>query len=256
MADARPRGSETGNSTLTFRGAAADITTPVQGPLAGVDVCIVDKTGKNDATVPCTTTDSQGAFELRGLPRNSELIARFSKPGYDPVVNALDAKEADLRLFAEFIGMDDAYTKRKTFARREAPDGSSAPTPPMDPNGGALVLFAIQPAATPPGTAGNSLDWAVGTRVAIKPAIGDGPFFFDPDPKVAGQTDPDAKSIVGGGAIYLNLPPGDYEVTFTHPTLPCSYFPSNVYGFDGGPNTIRAPVFAATWTSTVGVFCQ
>jgi hypothetical protein len=211
-----------------------------------VKVCLIDRAGKENPALPCVTTDKQGAFALGGLPLNTELIARLTKPGYDPEIVALDAKDRDLVPFRSSIGMGNSYLTGVAGTWNE-------PVPP-DPKAGAVSFFAIEPPSKDGGgTAGNGYDLSVGLTVAVKPVAGGGPFYY----ALSGLA-PDAGSTVegGGGGEFVNLPPGEYSFTFHHPTLQCTGFTGGIYGYPAGANAVRAPIFAAAWTSAIGVGCH
>jgi hypothetical protein len=235
------------SGVITLRGTLGDEARPGgAAPLAGAAVCVVDRAGKPDPSIPCVTTDTQGHFLLGGLPKHTQLLVSFAKPGYGTVIRALDASATDLE-FLELPGLG----KWMTASKPQNPAWD--PRVAVDPSLGALEgLVAFRAATGGSGAFGHGLDWALDVAVSIAPAAGDGPFYEGADGKFVAN----ATGTRGQGAWFVNLPAGEYEVTFASATLDCRAMASGLYGFPGGLHSVRVPVVAGTTTQGVGVLCR
>jgi hypothetical protein len=218
--------------------------------LAGVEACVVDASGTRNTAIPCSLSDSAGEFALVDLAPNQELIVMFSKAGFPSQVIAVDIGAADIARGAMRMGQ---------YASDSGADGGVVnfgwdPALVIDSTKGTFNTVAVQSAATPdagvvPGFSG--LDWTTGVSFTISPAEGDGPYYVATDETWATSA---TATVNYWGAWVMNLPPGTYTVTATHPTLTCAASGGG-YGWADTDGTARVPVLAGMNTQATSFFC-
>lgn len=216
-------------------------------PLPGVVTCVVDNTGASDPSIPCVTSDANGEFTLTGLATNTPILLSSEKEQYQPVITAVRMGPIDM-------GIDPAGIRMiPLLADGGAPVLGWDPSVQRDPAKGSLTAFAISLIQTPEaGIAAPQNYFTNGVTFTITPAGGhDGPYYVRVDESWASG----ATSTVGGyGAWFLNLDPGEYAITATHPTLPC--VPINRYGWPQTDGTAKAVVVAGLMTASIGFACN
>lgn len=239
--------------TLSFSGGVVEGTAGMlfenEPPLEGVEVCIVNASGMTDTAYECSTTDATGAFSISGLPPNTELIASFIKDGYVSQVKPLDLGTASIMLPTDF-------RMGSLLADGGAPRSFGMdPSVALEAGMGTVNFFGIQPHvgdASPPDVP-TGVDWVDGLSVTISPAGGDGPFYLDANEVYR----PGATSTGEGGygGWFINLAPGEYVLSFSHPTMSCAPLPGAAFGWPEGANSVRTPILADMNTQAVGVLC-
>jgi hypothetical protein len=204
---------------------------PLSG-LAGVKVCVHDM-----PEIACATTDAKGEFELLGLPALTNIVLTLDKEGFVPASKSIQTASTDMNVNGSSILMFGATTL-------QAPDGFE-----QVPNTGSVDFFAIGPTDADPNTFVILSD----VGVALSPSRGERPFFSD----ARGVYDPTAKSTVGGFGFFLNLPPGEYTLTFTDEKHDCAPVSAPIAGFGipVPPTSVKFTVLAGYLTEEVGLYC-
>jgi hypothetical protein len=185
--------------------------------------------------IPCTTSDADGIFVVRGLPSVQHVVLITQKSGYVRTLRAIETASTD---------MDNTAAPLVTSK-------SDGPRPDLgiayDDSKGAVSFFAH--AALSDG----GLGLPSGVAVTLAPKTAEGPFFTTRD----NTFDQSAKSTVGGLGFYFNVTPGDYELTFEDPAADCSplSYPLGAWGYPAPPTSVRFPVLSGYVTDQVGVLC-
>jgi hypothetical protein len=229
-ADGGPADAAAPDAALADGGTA---TTSTAKPVAGAQVCIY-----GDSST-CVMTGDDGVFRMQNLPPYTNIVLSIQKSGYWPALRAIQTAKTDMDGTDLAIGLTSTAT-------------------PISPPGehvdlvtkGLVTVFSIGPLPDG-GSSGFGADF--GASLTLSPDAGDGPFF----PRDNGTWDPDASSLVGTAADYLNVPAGTYEVTIHDSLHDCApiTFPFGRYGFPSGPTTVKFPVVAGYVTGPVGFFC-
>jgi hypothetical protein len=208
-------------------GAAAAL-----GGLPGVKVCVHDM-----PDIACATTDAKGQFQLLGLPALANVVLTLDKEGFVPASKSIQTASTDMNVNGSSILMFGATALRP-------PDGFE-----RLPNTGSVDFFAIGPTDADP----NVLAILSDVGIALSPSKGEGPFFFDG----RGVYAPTAKSTAGGFGFYLNLPPGEYTLTFTDEKHDCAPVSAPIAGFGIPipPTSARFTVLDGYLTEEIGVIC-
>jgi hypothetical protein len=235
-----------------------------EGPLAGVEVCVEDATGKAITAIPCAVTNAKGEYSFADLDPHQQLIMTFKKAGYGEQIIAADigtadASRAPVRLVAGGGTAADAGAADAGAADAGAADAGGPPTFGWDPSvvmdssKGMLNTFAVaQASSADAGTAAPGFDFLEGVSFAIAPKSGVGPFYMDANEKyVAGAT----SSSGGYGAWFLNVTPGTVTVTATSATYTCTAVAGNGYGWAQADGSAKAPIVAGLNTQSIGFFC-
>jgi hypothetical protein len=234
---ARP-GSDGGTTDGGEDGAAdaglgGDAAPSANIPLEGARVCVYQR-----PSIPCAMTAADGTFTMSGLPLMTDIVITVEKDGYRPMLRAVETASTNMDGTANPISMLSA----------------TAPDPPVPvtvdwQNKGQLILFAIAPEPDASSTYGGD----IGATVALTPMSGSGPYFLRDD----GGYDLSATSLVGTAGEYVNLDPGNYELTFTdtiHGCAPIST-PFGEWGYPAPPTSAKFPVVAGYVTGPIGIFC-
>jgi hypothetical protein len=203
-------------------------------PVAGAQVCV-----HQNAVIPCATTAADGTFTLSGLPSFTNVVLTVLKDGYRPTLRPIETASTDMDGTARPIALTSAT----------APDPAVPVTIDWQ-NKGQLTLFAIGPLVD---AGPNAYGGDFGASVALTPASGSGPFFIHDDGTYALT----ATSFVGVAALYDNLDPGTYELTYTDAIHDCAPIlsPFGQYGFPAPPTSVEFPIVAGYITGPVGIFC-
>lgn len=211
----------------------------------GVRVCIYP------AQTICGTSNSTGGYVIQGVPENSEIILSYEHPDYVPTLRMLFTRENNVILLAPSVMGSIALAERlATEYMFEAIDGR-----------GSLQFFAMQPA-----TGVLQLQELSGFSVELRDLGGN--IVLNPDAPSAlpfdvtyasddGVPNPQltASSRRGVGGI-ANIPPGEYELVFSHPTLSCSTKLEEAGWDTDTPQASRFEIIDAWVTGMVGIVCQ
>jgi hypothetical protein len=238
VADAAPEGTTVseGGAVASVSGLVADFSTSsaaknfdaTQYPaLSGVAVCAYGNT-----SVPCATTDASGKYTLTGVPSGALVYLSYAKTGYGPTLYGV-TPTAGQTVSAPAIFMDSTAVADSW--------GTEGGAPP-DPTKGTILFGALTggPSTSPIHEVfdGTEYFYLSGYTVTISPAATAGPVYtsasWAPDP-------PLTSSSTAGWGFFTALP-GDYTLTFTHPSLTCG--------------TTTTKVVAGYWTTYVGTLCS
>ena len=202
-------------------------------PLAGVQVCIYQ-----NSSAPCVTTQADGTFTMSGLPVRSPVVLAFTKSGFNSYLLPIETASTDMDGRGSPIVMD--------------PPGSTPGGITDDATKGIVEAFAVAAGA---GDAGGSFVAVPGTQVALSPMTGSGPYFFGPD----NQYDNLGTSFVDTTALYYNVDPGTYTLTYTNSAFDCEpiSFPFGDFGIPvtTPAHSVKIVVGANYVTGIVGVLC-
>lgn len=204
----------------------------------GVRVCLYP--GENI----CGTSDSSGTYRIDGAPENSELILSYQHPDYVPTLRMLVTRENNVILLAPSI------MGTKALAERLAEDYNFVATPGR----GSLQFFAMHP------TSGVlQLQELEGFTVELRDTEGNVVTDRDDITYASDEGVPDPRLVessrrgVGGIA---NIPPGDYELVFSHPTLDCTQKLEEAGWLTSTPRAARFRILPEWVTGMVGIVCQ
>jgi hypothetical protein len=206
-------------------------------PIEGVKVCAYQ-----NPSIPCVMTDSNGHFQLGGLPPRTNVPVSLEKAGYLSELLAVGTPST---------GTDNSGFP--TFLSPVVPMYPNIPGATVDSqNKGAIAVFAVAPARD--AAAGQGFAGDQGATITISPDSGIGPYFADRNNLfVTGAT-----TYADFLSAYFNLDPGTYTVTVTDPINDCEAiaFPyaSDGYPVPNGMHEIQLPV-AAGFTTLGGVLC-
>lgn len=183
--------SDGGGPRVTLNGTVLNALTRVA--LNDVEVCFDEPAG-----VDCVTSDDDGKIAAR-VPTNSRPKMKLNKDGFMPVLAVTQVGTEDV---------DGVVVAVLPKAAAQVLLGSVGVS--LDDTKG-QVLFS-----TPTDAAGNTRVEGV---VVESNAPSDAFFYVDPD----NNPDPalTATSPRGAGAL-VNVPPGTYELTFSHPSKTCT----------------------------------
>ena len=203
-------------------------------PLSGVQVCIYQ-----DSSFPCVSTQADGTFTMPGLPIRSDVVLSFTKSGYQSYLLPIETASTDMDGGAARIVMDLASTY--------VPPGVT-----YDATKGSVVAFAV----TEGGPDGGSFVGVHDTTIALSPMSGSGPFFLDESGQIAPTT---TTTFVGNTALYYNVDPGSYTLTYSNPTYDCEpiSFPFGQFGIPvtTPAHSLKITVGTGYVTGIVGVLC-
>jgi hypothetical protein len=222
-----------GPLTPVFQGVVVDASTATgfdaskYSPLPGVEVCVYE-----DSTLPCAISTSSGVYEFDGTPQNQAFHFSYKKPGFDPVLYPVGAT-APGTYGAPFIGMasvsfNDGFMREAGVER--------------DPTKGTIQFAAVEPGTQSDSPffqvfGGTGFVYLKGYRVGISPDASAGPFYVS----AAWRPDSSLTQSSPAGWGFLTANPGDYVLTFKHPTHACG--------------TIATKVVAGYSTVYVGAIC-
>lgn len=217
-------------------------------PLPRVKVCVY-----GESELPCARTDDSGVFSLCNVPEDANVILSFEKDGYVPSLRMLVTRTEDYDILAETVlgSIEDGIMEAEKFG-----------VDLRGIRGGALQFFGARPGdgvlqvATLEGYTVelNDLD---GDPAMCASSDGAGeepcePIYLDP----GGMPNLEAteSSRFGVGAIG-NVTPGEYVLSFAHPSYECERLPESGWETDE-PSAIRVKVIEDFITAQVGMFCQ
>ena len=187
------------------------------------------------------TTQADGTFSLPGLPVRTELALTLVKSGYLSYLLPIDTASTDMDERNNPVYMSPSG---QTPAVPIAVDGQ---------NKGSISAFAVNIG----GANQNVFAMVPGaTQVTLSPMSGNGPYFVD---GMTNEYDFSATSFVGSLALYYNVDPGTYTLTYANSTSDCEPVLTPFAPF-GWPlmtpaHSIKIIVAAGYVTGIVGVLC-
>lgn len=186
-------------------GDAAKNFDPTKYPaLAGVKVCVYEKT-----SIPCATTDASGKYSLGGLPESLDAYLTYEKESFAPTLFKLVpgiGKELPAILLSS-----SAYRDSFAQAGGIAPDAAAG-----------LIYFSAQ-LLDDRGTmfhqkfGSMEVYYLRGFTVSIAPAAQAGPVYVSSH----WQADATLTQSSAAGWGIIRAAPGDYTLTYDHPSLVC-----------------------------------
>lgn len=220
-----------GPRTVAIEGDFFRIVTGATTPVEGVEVCV-----DGHAEVACAMTNAMGAYRLEGVPPATDLLLTFDKDGYLPAQRTVHTPAVrDMALFGFAFGDDDYVAFFETALDLT-----------LDPNLGILTFEATEASVVAVTHAGLEH-----VTASIDPASGDGPGYADAMQFPAGTLTETSRS---GWGYFVNVEPGEYLVTFTHPDRPCVAHPELGWPApDGSTATTRVTVAAGHVTYTTAL---
>ncbi|MBW2534611.1 MAG: hypothetical protein JRI55_24170, partial [Deltaproteobacteria bacterium] len=193
-------------------------------PLEGVEVCWHPVTGDPS----CDTTNENGAFAVEGVAPNTGGYLAIRLEGFQDMDFWFAVREDNLNL-----GMSLATDAE--FASMVESAGVT-----QDAGNGSIAVQAVGPGSS----------FTAGAELAIAPTAGEGPFYLSAESDL--EVDAAATATTGGagGALFLDVPPGDYAVVMTSMGSECEPHPAvpNITG----QLEVRAGVQAAVIVSCRG----
>jgi hypothetical protein len=223
-----------GPLTPIFRGIVVDASTAAgfdpsrYSPLVDVEVCVYE-----DSTLPCAISTRSGEYEFDGAPQNRPFHFSYKKAGFDPVLYPVGAT-APGSYGAPFIAMasvsfNDSFMKQVGVER--------------DPTKGTIQFAAAEPGTqTDAGFfqvfGGMGFVYLKDFQVSVSPNASEGPFYVSE----AWRPDGNLTRSSAAGWGFVTASPGDYTLTFAHPTHTCG--------------TITTTVVAGYSTVYVGAICS
>lgn len=223
-------------SGITHEWAQEDpFSTP---PLAGVKVCV-----RSHPEIACSTSGTDGAFAVHGVPENSKVQVTFEKSDRVSQLRAVKTETADIAMPA----FENALAQ-------PADTATVLPNTTVDFKKGSILFFISSP-----GTRfQNGFDWLRGFTVSISPKSGEGPLYLD----THSVHDATATSSVGGYGFFENMADGDYTVTFTVPAgIECVPWKTlglnDIYGYPTtDPLKVDVPIVGGYYTGPTGLYCR
>ena len=203
-------------------------------PLPGVTVCVYQ-----NSAVPCVTTQADGTFTLPGLPVRADIVLSLQKTGYQSYLLPIETASTDMD------GRSNPVFMSPIGAQPNLPFTVDLQTK------GLIDAFAVSVG----GAAMNIFAGTKNTMVTLTPASGNGPYFVNDD----NQIDLSATSFVGSTALYYNVDPGTYTLTYSNPAYDCEpiSFPFGQFGFPvtSPAHSLKIVVAAGYITGIVGALC-
>ena len=191
-------------------------------PLANVSVCVYDH-----PRIDCATTNGAGMYTLPGVPVGEGAI-EFQGGGVFP------------GLFHGVTSMDDTLNYFALDALA-ATIFAAALGEQLDPARGHLGAWAVDANGEP----------LANVSFALSPESGAGPGYITPQSSI----DPELTATTEVGfAGWVNVDPGEVQITATHPTLSCTPHASAIAGDD--PNGIRMDIVAGRLGTTFPFVCD
>lgn len=177
------------------------------GAVEAAEICAYEAKPEN-----CVVTDANGRAEL-AAPEDSEFGLTVEKADF--AKELLPTRTGTATLELSIVALPDSVYK----AALESAGIE------QDPELGALLTFQEEG----------------GGSARLEPKSGDGPYYFG----ALGVIDPNATSVpIGGGVLFANIDPDEYELIFEHPDGDCA-FPEKAWEGSGVGRTRFAAV--ADW---------
>ena len=191
------------------------------GPLVGVTVCIYP------GMTSCQTTDATGRVIITGVPKSSEVMFSFTRTGY-------------LSELVEYTtGTSDVASGYTMVSNTKLQNAQQAVGMTIDLQKGLIHAEAGRGASVGPTT---------GVTMTISPTSGNGPYYTDANDM---PTTTATATGTNGDSVFINVPAGDYQVTYADPSGACM---GNVNSWASGNNVVRVRV-AAGYLTNVGAMC-
>jgi hypothetical protein len=204
-------------------------------PLPGATVCVYQ-----NSAIPCVTTQADGTFTLPGLPVRADIVLSLEKTGYQSYLLPIETASTDMD------GRSNPVFMSRTGSQPNLPFAIDLQTK------GLIDAFAVSVG----GAAMNVFAGTKNTLITLTPASGNGPYFVNDDNN---QIDLSATSFIGSTALYYNVDPGTYTLTYSNPTYDCEpiSFPFGQFGFPitSPAHSLKIVVAAGYITGIVGALC-
>ncbi len=232
--EAGAEGDDGGASDASFSQKVDGASLANLPPLPGVTVCVYQ-----NSAIPCVTTQADGTFTLPGLPVRADIVLSLQKTGYQSYLLPIETASTDMD------GRNNPVFMSPTGAQPNLPFTVDLQTK------GLIDAFAVSVG----GAAMNVFTGTKDTLVTLTPASGKGPYFVNDD----NQIDLSATSFVGSTALYYNVDPGTYTLTYSNPSYDCEpiSFPFGQFGFPitSPAHSLKIVVAAGYVTGIVGALC-
>ena len=203
-------------------------------PLPGVTVCVYQ-----NSTIPCVTSQADGTFTLPGLPIRSDLVLTLKKSGYNSYL-----------LPIETASTDTDERSNPVFMTKPSADPPAIGVPVDFTNKGVIDAFAVVIS----GADMNVFSATSGTSVSMAPVSGNGPYYLGNNGIAL-----DAGTFQSSTALFYNVDPGTYTLTYANPAYDCEpiSFPFGGFGFPvtTPAHSLKLIVAAGYVTGIVGVLC-
>jgi len=186
-----------------------------------VDLLVQDATICADGLdeVDCVTSNAVGAFELAGIPVNTDVWLNLEMANYMNTYVAIPVAEQDVELAFIHVVSEELVNTLLSGVDTE-----------IEPGNGQIVFYV--------GNAWYDEDAGVpDASVSLSPAAGEGPFYMG-----HGLLELELQATVGGFVTFANLPPGTYALSTEHPTMTCG--PGNSWPVGSDPSVIEMVIRA------------
>jgi hypothetical protein len=202
--------------------------------LKGATVCVDDH-----PEVECQLTDADGLFTLTGLPSDSDIVLTVEKNGYLPSVKLMHMPTTNA-----FVPLGIGLVRE---ADLPTTDGE------LDLKSNGVLDFFVFDSST-----GASVPAALpGVKVTLSPETEARPLYQASDGTYDAslRATPQADGFTGG--LFLNVPPGDYKLSFTPPGgYTCHVIGYGTWGVAvEGEQAIRLTVRAGYFSPALGMDC-
>jgi hypothetical protein len=202
-------------------------------PLPGVTICIYQ-----NSAIACATSAADGTFTLTGLPIRGDLVLELKKDGYQSILLPIETASSDMDGRGNPLYMSPNASPPQVG---EAIDQT---------NKGTINAFAVQLDSN-----GVDLHSVPGTTVTLSPSSGIGPYFVNDN----GSIDLTSTGYTGQTALFYNVDPGTYTLTYANPAFDCEpiSFPFGQFGFPitTPAHSLKIITAAGYVTGIVGVLC-
>lgn len=201
--------------TLTINGELTELTAAgAGGAVSAATICVIEPVGG-----PCVTSAADGTFTATGIPENTEMLVEVTKDNFMPALATVTSGTVD-------VAFSYLIARRTTVA--------------------GLGLLISESIMETKGHIFVQTGGADGVTVTLTPTSGAGPFYAT----AAGVPSRTlTETTTSGTAIFANVDPGEYVVTFSHATLTCA--PTGFAWAGTAAETTRVPVQADHITSTI-----
>jgi hypothetical protein len=172
----------------------------------GAEVCVYE----NEDI--CTTTDENGEFMLEGVPADADVYLSFTKDGYGSKIMGFSPGSSSLAVTVD-IASDALHEVRATAAGAVDSEETGMIS-------AAAITYNTDKVDSPFAVSNAAGDWIMleGVSFALEPENGTGPVYADADEILDPSLDATAEP---GWAVFFDVEPGEYTVTFSHPTMSC-----------------------------------
>lgn len=221
-----------GPAAIVVEGDYFRIATGATTPVEGVRVCI-----EGHPEIACATTNAMGTYRLENVPTSADLLLDFTKEGYAPAMRSIHTPAVrDMALFGFAYGDDDFVSFFEMVLELT-----------LDPAMGIVVFEATE--ATVVALSHNGLEHVT---AVLDPTSGVGPNY------ATAQYLPSAtltETSSAGWGFFVNVEPGEYEVTFQHPERVCSAHPELGWAAPEGSGATTRVRVSAGYVTYTNAFC-